>query len=152
MSNDDRRKGGLFAPGNKIGRLGGRPPRDYCIAHEMAAIAKQADTIDDQGNTLTGAQIASKWVWDIIKTGLDRRRPASGTGADEVTPVGTQSRLEALKLVLSRIEPDYKLTDRNFNDGEEEKPNGLDKLTPIELGQLETLVVKATTPLPGENE
>lgn len=139
MATKGRNPDGTFAPGHQFSK--GRPPRNYSIAHSLSIAANQPQTIDDDGNPLTDAQLAAKWLWEVVRTGLDRRK--SEDGDEQLLPVSTRDRMEALKTILSRIEPEYKLTDKNMGDATdeelEEQVQKLDNLTDEELAVLEKL-------------
>lgn len=123
---------GRFARGNKWGK--GRPPRNYSIAHAMSVYAEEGTTTDD-GESLTRAQWAAKWLWGVVTSGQDRGKE-----------VGFKDRLSGLQTILSRIEPMVKLTEtdiRNMSEGEaEEVVRNLESLSDEELKVLEKLGVK----------
>lgn len=126
-------------PGNKI--ASGRPPRNYSIAQALSIAADQQVSIDDEGKPLTRANIAAAWLWRVVAEGLDSRRDPDG--GDVLTPVGTRDRMEALKTILSRIEPGLKLTDSPPADDDDETSaetiRKLDELSDDELKVLEKI-------------
>lgn len=138
-----------WKPGES-GNRKGRPPRNYSIAHALSVAAEQPQSVDNEGNSLTEAQLAAKWLWDVVRTGFDKRALPSGETSDKdaklMLPVSTRDRLEALKTILSRIEPDYKLTDKNLDDdtGDEQAQRVIERLeglSPEELAVLEKLAI-----------
>ena len=138
-----RRNDGTFQPGYS-GNPKGRPPRNYSIAHALSVVANDPASIDDDGNPLTYAQVASQWLWRIVRDGIDRR--STPDGAPEFVQVGTKDRLNALVTILNRIEPDYKLTpdqvDAMSDEEAEQVLEKLDDLSDEELAVLEKLGVK----------
>lgn len=128
-----RDNSGRFGQGNRYGK--GRPPRNYSIAHAMSQLAGEETTTDD-GETVTRAQWASRWLWSVVTSGQDRNKE-----------VGFKDRLEALKTILSRIEPDFKLNDKNVGTGDEEAEaeaviERLESLSAEELAVLEKLAIR----------
>lgn len=100
-----RNPDGTFQPGHKYAR--GRPPRNYCIAHALSIAANEAVSVDDNGEPLTNAQLATRWLWRVVREGVDSRRLPDG--GEQVQPVATKDRLAALQTILARIEPGVKL-------------------------------------------
>ena len=107
MAGSGRRSDGTFAPGHNIGRRG-RPRRNYSIAQALSVAADQPQSVDDDGDPLTHAQIAAEWLWTVVRDGIDeRQKPEGGT---ERLVVSTKDRLAALNTILARIEPAWKVT------------------------------------------
>lgn len=124
MEGNGRQSDGRFAHGHKFSK--GRPPRNYSIASAVSAIADTPETIDNEGNTLTKAQLAARWLWDRV---LDDK-------------LSFRDRLEAFKSVRACIEPDFKLKDEHMGDNADPVSDDLSGLTNEELDQLERLIAK----------
>ena len=120
-----RNSEGRFTSGNQHGR--GRPPRNYSISHALALAAEEPESVDDHGNTLTKAQVAARFLWDVVST-------RKWNGKD----VSFKDWLCALQTILSRIEPVVKLTAGELQ-AEEEKEfvERLQDLSPEELKVLQ---------------
>ncbi len=98
VTNGRNHRNGRFAQGHRFSR--GRPPRSYSITSALATIGDLPETIDDDGNTITKAQMAARWLWKCV---LDEE-------------LSYRDRLSALETVLSRIEPKVTLTGKDFDD------------------------------------
>ena len=122
MARNGRKPDGTFARGHRLSP--GRPPRNYSIAHALSVYAEEATTTDD-GETLTRAQWAARWLWSVVSSGRDRNQEVS-----------FRDRLQALQTILSRIEPEYKLKPEDMADlGDEarEVAEQVAQLSPAEL-------------------
>ena len=136
----DRKPDGRFAPGNRAadGHRKGRPPRNYSVAHALSIAADQPQSVDDDGAPLTDAQLAARWLWRIVRHGVDVRR--DGDGGEQPLPVSTKDRLAALQTILSRIEPPTSADPADLPDAEPEQVmEQLDGLSDEELQVLEKI-------------
>lgn len=129
MSSNGRDERGWFTKNNKIGNKG-RPPRNYSIAHAMSIVAESPESVDNDGNPLTKAQAAAIWLWDRV---FDAK-------------LAFRDRLDALKTILSRIEPEFKLTEKQMaevtDEGARLEIEKLSKLSPEELSVLEKIATR----------
>lgn len=123
---------GFFIKGNKIAT--GRPPRNYSISHAISLAAELPQSVDNEGNQLTDAQLAARWLWEVVRTGIDTRKNPDGKGELHV-PVCTRDRLAALATILNRIEPEWKskIPIQPHDDDAEPLEKEMAKLTDQEL-------------------
>ena len=93
-----RNRNGQFTPGHRFAR--GRPPRIYSITSALATIADLPETINNDGNVITKAQAATRWLWRSMFN----------------EELSYKDRLSALETVLSHVEPNITLTGKDFDD------------------------------------
>lgn len=92
---------GKFKRGNKAAarhHAGGRKPRRFSVSRALAIAADEVEDIDKEGAPLTNAQVAARWLWEVVRTGKDRGELVS-----------SRDRMEAMKLATSIAEPSHSL-------------------------------------------
>ena len=122
-----RNSDGTFKHGHS--GIGGRKPKLYSIAMALTRFADQPESVDDDGNPVTAATMAGRWLWTCVLTGRD------GT-----EPIRFRDRLAAFVEIRRAIEPDPRGGEVGQSDDQQDD---FSLLNDDELRAVEQLLRKA---------
>ena len=110
-----RIEGGRFASGNNFGK--GRPRRQYSISTRLAEMIDETATVDEAGEQQTNAEVVARWLMKCAVEGVDEQRDPD---SDQVKShrLGFRDRMDAIRVICSRIEPEWKGSDGDEVDPE----------------------------------
>jgi len=114
----------------------GRPRRKYSITNTLANLIDAAVTIDDHGETRTNADLVCEWLMRCAVEGVDAR---STDGEVEERTLGYRDRMDAVRIIIGRLEPEFKLPEgTTIDEATEEVMARLTDLSDADLASLQT--------------
>mgnify|MGYP003153009225 CR=1 FL=1 len=124
-----------WKPGQS-GNPKGRPKRKYTITNTLANLIDAAVTIDDAGETRTNADLVCEWLLRCAVEGIDKR---STDGEETIRELGYRDRIDAVKIIIGRLEPEFKLPEgATIDEATEEVMARLTDLSDADLASLQT--------------